>query len=221
MKRGGRQLLLGGLAACLLVAYAAVAHYTSILPEAGHWAVVLAVAPLVLIGLGAVHRAAGTAATVLLGLASLALLAWAWPRLQQNVMAMYFLQHVGINGSLALLFGRTLARGRQPLCGLFASVVHPAMTPAIVRYTRQVTVAWTGFFVAIVAISTLLFFLAPAEAWSAFANLLTLPLVALMFVAENEVRKRVLPPEDQIGILATLGAYRRAMALRAEEKGSP
>jgi uncharacterized membrane protein len=224
MKPSGRQLLIGALAGAALVAYAAVAHYTSVLPQAGHWAVLLAVAPIALIALGMVRRAFGGAAgdvlAGLLGAGAIALLAWAWPRLQQNVMTMYFIQHVGINGSLALLFGRSLVGGRQPLCGLFASVVHPTMTPAIVRYTRQVTVAWTGFFLLTATTSVLLFFLAPAEVWSVFANVLSLPLVALMFVVENEVRKRVLPASDQIGIAATLAAYRKAMALRARGNGA-
>lgn len=224
MMPSGRQLLIGALVGAVLVAYAAVAHYTSILPQAGHWAVLLAVAPIALIALSMVRRAFGGAAgdvlAGLLGIGAIVMLACAWPRLQQNVMTMYFIQHLGINGSLAMLFGRTLVGGRQPLCGLFASVVHPTMTPAIVRYTRQVTVAWTGFFLFTAITSALLFFLAPTEVWSVFANILNLPLVALMFVAENEVRKRVLPASDQIGIAATLAAYRKAMALRTRG-GSP
>jgi uncharacterized membrane protein len=82
------------------------------------------------------------------------------------------------------------------------------MTPALLRYTRQVTLAWTLFFLSSAALSILLFFFASTEAWSVFANILALPLVAVMFVAENEVRKRVLPPQDRVGILATVRAFR-------------
>lgn len=124
---------------------------------------------------------------------------------------LYLAQHVGINVVLGLVFGRSLIGPRQPLCTMFAGRVHEHMTPLIVRYTRQITVAWTVFFFAMAALSVLLFAFAPREAWSLFANILTLPLVAAMFVAENEVRKRVLPPQDQFGILAAVRAFRAAM----------
>ena len=54
--------------------------------------------------------------------------------------------------------------------------------------------------------SALLFFLTPLAVWSAFANFLTLPLVALMFVAEFLVRRRVLN-EAQGSPLDAVRAY--------------
>lgn len=124
-------------------------------------------------------------------------------------------QHVGFNLILGAVFGRTLIGRRDPLVTGLARLLHERMTPALLRYTRQVTVAWTLFFLGSAALSVLLFLLAPIETWSVFANILMLPLVALMFVAENEVRKRVLPPEDQVGILAAVHAFR---AYRARTK---
>jgi uncharacterized membrane protein len=53
-------------------------------------------------------------------------------------------------------------------------------------------VAWVIFFAAIIIISSLLFFLAPLAVWSIFVNFLTLPLVALMFIAEFMLRRRLL-----------------------------
>lgn len=117
-------------------------------------------------------------------------------------------QHVGFNGLMAVVFGRTLLPGREPLVTSLARLIHEYMTPALQRYTRQVTVAWTLFFFGTAILSMLLFVLGPIEVWSAFANILMLPLVVLMFVAENEIRKRVLPPEDQVGILAAVDAFR-------------
>ena len=77
------------------------------------------------------------------------------------------------------------------------------------------------FFVGMVTVSALLFAFAPMTAWSLFANLLTLPLVGAMFVAEGAVRRLKLPPEERLGILATIAAYRQAMALRAARGKSP
>ena len=117
-------------------------------------------------------------------------------------------QHVGVNAALGILFGRSLFAGRRPLVTVFASLLHEQMTPALLGYTRRVTVAWALFFLAMVILSLLLFFFAPIETWSIFANILTLPLVALMFVVEYLVRQRVLPARRQVGILAAARAYR-------------
>jgi uncharacterized membrane protein len=119
-----------------------------------------------------------------------------------------FLQNVGINTVLAFVFGRTLTGGRQPLVTRVAAMVHDEMSPELNRYTRQVTLAWTLFFIACALTSTGLFYLAPIEAWSMFANILSLPLIGLMFLVENEVRKRVLPKRDQVGLLGTVRAVR-------------
>ena len=62
------------------------------------------------------------------------------------------------------------------------------------------------FFATMAIVSSLLFFLAPLAVWSAFVNFLTLPLVALMFVAEFLVRRRVLA-ETSGAPLDALRAY--------------
>jgi uncharacterized membrane protein len=82
------------------------------------------------------------------------------------------------------------------------------MSPALLRYTRQVTAAWTLFFFGSAVISAGLFFFAPIEAWSVFANILSLPLIGIMFLVENEVRKRTLPKSDQVGLIGTIRAVR-------------
>jgi uncharacterized membrane protein len=119
-----------------------------------------------------------------------------------------FVLNVGINTALAIAFGRTLTGVRRPLVTVIAAMVHEQMSPELNRYTRQVTVAWTLFFIAYVLVSAGLFFLAPIEVWSLFANILTLPLIALMFLAEHQVRKRTLPKRDLIGLVATVRAFR-------------
>jgi uncharacterized membrane protein len=53
----------------------------------------------------------------------------------------------------------------------------------------------------------LLFFLAPLTTWSFFANFLTLPLVALMFIGEYWVRWRVLPEMRHMRILDAVRAF--------------
>lgn len=121
---------------------------------------------------------------------------------------LYLAQHAGVNALLGVVFGRTLIGGREPLVTRFAALVHEDMTPALLKYTRRVTMAWTLYFLATTLLSLLLFFFGPIEVWSVFVNILPLPLLAAMFVIENEVRKRVLPPEQQVGILGAIRAFR-------------
>lgn len=219
MNEGRRHPFALLLGAGLVVAYAALAHYTSLLPNNAHWAVLLAVAPPAAIGFGMLRSAVGGLIPWFYAASAAILAAAVWPTLQENVAAVYFAQHVGMNGALGLFFGQSLLRGREPLCTHFASLAHERVSPRLARYTRQVTVAWTAFFAAVAATSVLLFCFAPMAVWSAFANLLTWPLVGAMFVVEGLVRRFRLPPEERLGILASIAAYRKSMALRAARGG--
>lgn len=191
-----------------VLAWAIAAHYTSALVDESSWGALLAIAPFAVIA--AAFAWQSPRRILMLGLLALATLALAlaWPMLARNVGWLYFVQHVGTNLLLGIGFGRTLAAGREPMCTRIARTMHGSVSPALARYTRQVTVAWTAFFGATAAISCLLFAFGSIEAWSTFANLLTMPLVGLMFVAEYLVRLRLLP-EDRSSILDAVRAYRR------------
>jgi uncharacterized membrane protein len=156
----------------------------------------------------------------LLALAAIAVLAVAswngWGLLQHHFTDVFFLEHVGINLALAFVFGRTLAAGRDPLVTRFARVVHGTMSPALLRYTRQVTVAWTVFFLAIAFASVVLYAAGFMAAWSLLANLLNPLLVAAMFVGEYAIRHRVLPDVERIGVMGGLRAFTRHFATRPE-----
>lgn len=211
MKFAGSALLAGVLGGGFVIAYAVVAHYTSATPGVGLWAIVLAGASLALVGYGFARDSRLGMAAWLLLLVAFAAFAWHLPDMANPVATLYFVQHVGLNAAFGLLFGRTLRAGREPLITSLARLIHTTMTPALQRYTRQVTLAWTLFFTVMGLLSVLLFFLAPIEAWSLFANILTMPLVIAMFVAEYAVRRQVLPPEDRVGLLASVRAFRAAM----------
>lgn len=211
--------ILRGLAiGVLIVAWAALAHYGSAGDGSSNFAAALAVAPLVAIVILLLWRVANPLWMVLGGLSVLALLAYLWPTLRQNVALLYFIQHLGTNLALGILFGRTLLAGRQPLVTHFALLAHDGkISPAKARYTRQVTIAWTIFFLGMASVSAFLFFFASAAAWSAFANLLSLLLIALMFAGEHFVRLRVLAPEDQSSVADTIRGYRLSTRRRSEQ----
>ncbi|MEZ5644730.1 MAG: hypothetical protein R3E94_07955 [Burkholderiaceae bacterium] len=192
------------------VAWAVAAHLTSASGEASGWGAALALCPL-LLALGVAlwrlpHR--GLAAAV--ALASVGMLAWLWPLLRSQVALLYFVQQVGIYLMLAVVFGRTLGGPGEPLVTQMARRLHGGeLSQRQVTYTRGVTVAWTGFFLVMVAASSTLFLLASPATWSFFANLLGGPLMGLMFVAEYLVRCRRLPPAERASLADAVRAWRQ------------
>ena len=117
------------------------------------------------------------------------------------------MQDSSIYGVLGVTFGKSLMPGRVALCTELADREHGPLSAREVRYTRQATAAWTLFFFVITAVSILLFVAAPLRIWSLFINFCVLPLVGAMFVAEYQVRRRVLPEVKRTGLLATLRVY--------------
>ena len=198
--------------AALVIGYPLLAHYTNESAHSGNLGALVAIAPVVLIALVLAWRSPRR--VIMMGVPVLLCIAlWAgWSALENHFGLVYWLQYVGMQLILFMTFGRTLIAGRQPLCTRFAKAVHAVVTPQHEIYTRQVTIAWTLFFLAMALASTLLFFLAPLATWSFFANFLTLPLVALMFIAEYWVRRWVLPDMRHSRILDAVRAFRNTPA---------
>lgn len=104
-------------------------------------------------------------------------------------------------------FGRTLARGREPLISRFARSVHGALDPEMARFTRNVTIAWCLFFAIQLITSALLFGFAPLSTWSLFINVLNVPLVALMFVGQLVYRMIRYPDYPRVSLWQALQAF--------------
>ncbi len=94
------------------------------------------------------------------------------------------LTHWTIYGGLLLTFGLTLRPGHEALLTKMARKLHGAISQEVAVYTRRATFAWCGFFAAQLMTSVTLFLFAPLVVWSFYVNILDLPLVATMFVAE-------------------------------------
>ena len=60
-------------------------------------------------------------------------------------------------------FGRTLARGREPIITRFARSVHGTLQPEMELFTRKLTIAWCAFFAAQLIASALLSAFAPTH----------------------------------------------------------
>lgn len=114
--------------------------------------------------------------------------------------------HWSLYSSLLATFALTLRRGRTPLITTMASRLHGPLTEEMIRYTRQVTIAWSVFFMAQLVTSVSLFCFAPLTAWSFFVNVLDIPLVASMFAGEYAVRRCVLrnPPRHSLSMIVRM-----------------
>ncbi len=199
------------------VAYSALAHYSAATSAATTFpslGVAVSLAPSLAILAGLTWRSSMKPAMLLLCALVAALLWGFWGALERNFSWVYFLQHAGTYAMLAAVFGVTLVRGRQPLCTRFAEAIHGSLTPEEARYSRQVTLAWTLFLLAISLVSGALFFLAGIEVWSIFANFLSFPLVMLMFVLEYGIRLRKLPHQKKHSIMDGVRAYWKTPAAR-------
>jgi uncharacterized membrane protein len=91
--------------------------------------------------------------------------------------------------SILAVFAASLAPGRKPVVTVFAEKSRGELSPAVVRYTRRVTVAWCLFCFGQLLVSLLLFLFAPAWMWSMFINVFNLPLLATMFCVAVAWRK--------------------------------
>jgi uncharacterized membrane protein len=136
------------------------------------------------------------------------------PMSRTDASFIYQLQYLAMQVALAVLFGRTLVAGREPLVTRFARIVRGELPPEVVHYTRSVTVAWTVFFVAMGLVAMLLYWTAPREAWSAFVNLCTIPCVLGMFVGEYAVRRIRFASMEHSSILDGARAFQRAFSSR-------
>jgi len=209
-------------AAC--ITYPVLAHYSAATSAATTFpslGVAVSLAPSLAILLWLSWRSPKRPAMLLLCAVVGGLLWGFWGVLERNFSWVYFLQHAGTYAMLAAVFGVTLAHGRQPLCTRFAEVVHGSLSPEEVRYSRQVTLAWTLFLLAISLVSSVLFFIAGIETWSIFANFLSFPLILLMFVVEYGVRLRKLPHQKNHSIMDGVLAYWKTPAVRPSVPSDP
>ncbi len=117
-----------------------------------------------------------------------------------------------LTGNLFMLwfFARTLKHGREPLITAIARRLSAQpLSAELERYTRRVTQAWSLFFVLQIIISLMMYAFGPLHAWSVFINLLSGPLVALMFISEYAYRVLRFRDIEHSPLLAGLDIFSR------------
>jgi uncharacterized membrane protein len=203
-RRAAIALAVAASAACALVAHAILSQGGASTPGA-----LVALVPLTFLGITFARRLRHPTVMLLVLLPGIALAWAAWGLLRHHFADLFFVEHAGMMGLLAFIFGRTLLPGTEPLVSRFARAVHGELDEPSVRYTRSVTIAWTVFFSVIFAGSCALYLTGHVPEWSLLANIVTPLAVVLMFVVEYGVRKRALPHQERASILAGVRAFRR------------
>jgi len=204
------RLLVIAAIAVLGAAYLAFSHLLTVAERPSTLMLALGVTPLTVIALLATwHSRMRWLAMTLLALLALTMLLYL-DEFRNHVNWLYFMQHVGTMFLLAITFGSTLGRGdADALCSRVTRLMLPGPAdPAYMRYTWNVTLVWTMYFITTAVVSVGLFFFGPIAVWSYFANLLTPLIVGLMFGIEYLVRVRVLPDRAHFSIAQTIQAYR-------------
>lgn len=123
-------------------------------------------------------------------------------------LVMTGLCHFFTYAALLTWFGLSLRPGTEPVITGFARQIRKTMPPAIVRYTRAVTLAWCAFFAAQLLMSATLAIIGDSNAWLTFVTVWNLPLVAVMALGEYCVRSCLFARDERTGLLATLAALR-------------
>lgn len=95
-----------------------------------------------------------------------------------------------LNLLLFAAFGASLYRG-MPVVERLARLREPDLPPHAVRYTRQVTRVWAGFFLCSALVSCALALWAPLAWWTLYTGLIAYGLMGALFAGEWLVRQRV------------------------------
>jgi uncharacterized membrane protein len=197
----------------VLVGYALLSHLLMARWPDRPWTVALLFGPLLaglaLAGLARRHLPS-LAGCVLLA----AVLAYVVHLGGVGVNLLYVLQHAAIHGLLALTFGLTLRAGAQPLITQVAERVHDVFPPVQRAYTRWLTAVWTVYFAGMIALSLLIYLLAPWPVWSLFCNVITPAAAVALFVGEHVLRYWRHPEFERVTMQRVVRAYQSYSASR-------
>ena len=202
----------------LTVAYLALSQWLMASPESP-WNAALLLSPMLAVVAVGAWRSGQRVRALLAALAVAALflqapLGWAVPP-----PLLYLAQQIGIHATLGWWFASSLRDPRGALITRLAAQVHRVMTPAKIAYTRNVTRAWVGYFVAMIVASIAIYAWAGFEAWTWYANVANPIALVLMFAGERLLRYRLHPEFERSSVADALRAYQRALATEPPPPG--
>lgn len=206
------------LVVLLCVAYQYLVYTVVVDGHAGPGHLVLILLPLLALACWIVTRSRNKPAWLAVFAAAGAAIFLLYHQDSLGMAAISGIPHAAVYSFLLWYFGRTLARGREPLVTRFSSSVHGPLSPPMERYTRKVTIAWCVFFAAQLIVSALLFAFAPLDTWSLFINVLNLPLLAGMFVGPLAYRTLRYPDFPRTSLGQAIQAFTKDAAVSRSAK---
>ena len=189
------------------LAYVAISYRLMSSHPGSGWHAIVVVAPMLLLAAALAWQRRQRAIAAIAVAATALLLYQARDGGGLSAEAIYVVEHVAIHALLAVVFGLTLIGGRESLITALAQRVHSGLTPAMEIYSRKVTVAWTLYFVAMAALSLVLYALAPFSTWAAFAGLASPLALLALFVGEHVLRYRLHPEFERATLAQAVRAY--------------
>ncbi len=147
-----------------------------------------------------------------MAIGAVALLWWFEPK---GLLMAAALPHAITYSALLLVFVRSMMPGQTPLITIAATRIRGPLPDVLLRYTRNVTSAWCVFCAMQLVLSAMLGGLAMLhllsfEVWRQFVTVWSLPLVAVMFLAEYGVRRWLHSDQNPTGLIETFRGMRRA-----------
>lgn len=205
----GWQALRLVLVAAAGAVYLGFSYVASVSAHPPMLSLIVGLLPFAGLALAAAWRARVRVPALLLWAIGLAIIGLKLDWLLAHASWLYFAQHAGTLGLLAVMFGSTLDRPENAICSRIALfALASGVDAGYLRYTWKVTLAWTIYFALSALLSIALFFFSSLEIWSLFATLLTPLLVGAMFAGEYLIRLRALPNRAHFSIAQTVRAYR-------------
>jgi uncharacterized membrane protein len=201
------------LAAAAIAGYALASHWLMLHAASQPWAVLVLLLPLLAAAMALLARMGRLGAAAAVALLAAGVIAWrliepANMTPESALNRLYVAQHVGVHGLLLALFARSLSGPGLSLIGQLAQRVH-ALTPAMVAYTRSVTLMWCAYFAGMVLLSLAVYAFGSWPQWSLLANLGTPVAIAALFVGEYGLRYRLHPEFERTPLAVAVQAWRR------------
>ena len=101
--------------------------------------------------------------------------------------------------SLFILFAQSLLSGQTPLITRYASILGDSLDERHLRYNKNLTLVWSGFFLLMTITSALLAIFTSLEAWSFFTYVVSYLLLGSFFIIEFMFRKHYFSGEIEGG----------------------
>lgn len=128
---------------------------------------------------------------------------------QGQLADLYILPPIVINFFIGMIFTTSLNRHSTPVIEKYIVLLEGGIDAAEKRYARWVTICWAGLLLGLTVESVLVGLFASHETWSFVTSFINYGLLALMFLGEYLVRRKVLPHKQHMSFIQFINRLRK------------